>query len=173
MKRHLSVGLATLAMMVVGFVSQAEAQQLKIGFVDSDRILQESPAAAEIRATLETEFGPMRQEIEQMETRLQGQQDELRRAAATLSADVMQERQTALQQQYTAYQQRVQQIEQAFGQRQQQLVEPLMTRIRDILETVRREGNFSFIIDPPQGMVVSFDPQLDVTDRVLQRLAAR
>lgn len=170
MKRYLYVGFAALAAAVVGAASPAEAQQFKVGFLDSQRVLAESPAAATIRQTLETEFAPMRAEIEQLEQGLQQQQDALREAAAGLTPDAMQQRQQALQQQFTQYQQRVAQIEQAFAQRQQQLVEPLMTRIRGILEDVRRAGNYSFIIDPPDGLIVASDPALDVTDQVLQRL---
>jgi Skp family chaperone for outer membrane proteins len=45
-----------------------------------------------------------------------------------------------------------------------------MVRIRGVLEEVRAAGSYSFIIDPPEGMVVAVDPALDVTNDVIRRL---
>jgi outer membrane protein len=148
----------------------AQAQQLKIGYVNSQRILNETPAFADVRATLEREFTPLRAEIDTLEARLSRADDELRAQAGTLTEAARQQRQQTLQQQLAAYQQRAQQIQQQLQAREQELVGPVMQRIRGVLEEVRRAGNYSFIMDPPDGVIVAVDPALDVTNDVIRRL---
>ncbi|HEY0017031.1 MAG TPA: OmpH family outer membrane protein [Longimicrobium sp.] len=148
----------------------AQAQQLKIGYVNSQRILAQTPAFADVRATLEREFTPLRAEIDSLEARLGRADEEFRAQAGTLTEAARTQRQQALQQQLAQYQQRGQAIQQQLQQREQQLVAPVMERIRGIMEEVRRAGNYSFIMDPPEGLVVAVDPALDVTDDVIRRL---
>lgn len=156
---------------VLAALAAAPAQaQLKIGYVNSQRILAETPAFADVRATLEREFTPLRAEIDSLEARLGRADQEFQAQAGTLTEAARQQRQQTLQQQLQAYQQRGQQIQQQLQTREQELVAPVMQRIRGILEEVRRAGNYSFIMDPPDGMVVAVDPALDVTNDVIRRL---
>ncbi len=168
MKRFLSFAFAG-AVALAASAAPAQAQ-LKVGYVNSQRILAETPAFADVRATLEREFTPLRAEIDSLEARLSRGDEELRAQQATLTEAARQQRQQALQQQLAQYQQRTQQIQQQLQGREQELVAPVMLRIRGILEEVRAAGGFSFIIDPPDGLMVAVDPALDVTNDVIRRL---
>jgi outer membrane protein len=167
MKRIFSFVFAGVLAALAATPAQA---QLKIGYVNSQRILAETPAFADVRATLEREFTPLRAEIDSLEARLGRADQEFQAQAGTLTEAARQQRQQTLQQQLAAYQQRGQQIQQQLQTREQELVAPVMVRIRGILEEVRRAGNYSFIMDPPDGLVVAVDPALDVTNDVIRRL---
>jgi outer membrane protein len=168
MKRTLSFVLAGLA--VVATAASADAQQFKLGFLDSQRVLAEAPAFSAVRATMEQEFAPLRAEIERLESALQTADEQFRAQAQTMTETARTQRQQALQQQLAQYQQRGQQIQQQVAQREQELMGPIMEQIRGVLEQVRAAGNYSYIIDPPEGMVVAVDPALDVTSEVIRRL---
>ena len=168
MKRFLSFAFA--GALAVLAAAPAQAQQLKIGYVNSQRILAETPAFAGVRTTLEREFTPLRAEIDSLEARLSRGDEELRAQQGTLTEAARQQRSQALQQQLAAYQQRAQQIQQQLQAREQELVAPVMQRIRGVLEEVRAAGGFSFIMDPPDGVIVAVDPALDVTNDVIRRL---
>ena len=158
------------ALAALAAAAPAQAQQFKLGYINSDRILQATPAFADVRATLEREFTPLRNELDSLEAALTRANNDLQAQASTLSEAARQQRQQQLQQQLTAYQQRGQVIQQQLASREQELVAPVMQRIRGVLEEIRREGSFSIIIDPPDGVVVAVDPALDVTDQVIRRL---
>lgn len=168
MKRFLSFAIAAAA--AIATALPAGAQQLRIGYLDSERVLAETPAFAAVRTTMETEFTPLRQELEQLEQALQAADEQFRAQGATLTESARQQRQQALQQQLAQYQQRAQAIQQQVAAREQQLIAPVMERIRGVLEEVRAAGNYSFIIDPPEGTIVAVDPALDVTSEVIRRL---
>jgi outer membrane protein len=168
MKRFLSFAVAGAVALLAG-AAPAQAQ-LKVGYVNSQRILAETPAFADVRATLEREFTPLRAEIDTLEARLARGDEELRAQQGTLTEQARQQRTQALQQQLAQYQQRAQAIQQQLQSREQELVGPVMLRIRGVLEEVRAAGGYSFILDPPDGMVVAVDPALDVTNDVIRRL---
>jgi outer membrane protein len=167
MKRILSFAIA--AVLSVAATAPAQAQ-LKMGYVNSDRVLAETPAFADVRATLEREFTPLRAEIDTLEARLGRADADFRAQAPTLTEAVRTQRQQTMQQQFAQYQARAQQIQQQLQSREQELVRPVMERIRGVLEQVRAAGGYSFIMDPPEGVIVAVDPALDVTDQVIRAL---
>ena len=169
MKRILSVGvLGAAAALVIG--AAPAAAQIKIGFVNSQRILAEAPGVQQVQQTLQAEMTRLRAPLDSMEQRLNAANTAFQQQQATLTPQAREQRQTELQQQYAAYQQRGQQLQEQAQQRQQQLVQPVMQQINAAIEALRREGAFTMIVDSSQGGIVTVDPALDLTDRVLQRM---
>jgi outer membrane protein len=171
MKRVLSFALAAAAAAAFS-AAPAAAQTLKIGYLNSQRVLAEAPAAQAAQRTLEGEMTRYRAQVDSMGTALQTAQAELQRQSATLTEAARTQRQTELQQRFTTYQQRVNEIEQTAQRRQAELVDPVMKAINDVVEAVRREGNWSIIIDSATGVMVAADPALDLTQTVIDRLKA-
>lgn len=170
MKRSMFVGLLGAAAVLVMGVAPAGAQTLKIGFVNTQRVLAETPAVAQANQTLQTELARLRAPLDTMEQRLNAASQAFQQQQATLSAAARDQRQTELQQQYAAYQQRGQQLQEQAAQRQQQLIAPVMQQINAAIEAVRREGAYTFIVDSSAQGIVAVDPALDITDRVMARL---
>lgn len=173
MKRFFSVsGLLAAALLSFG-VSGAEAQAAqKFAYINSQKILAEAPGSAQAQQTLQRESATYRTQADSMERDLQRLQDAFNSQQATLSATVKQQRQTELQQKFAAYQQRMNQLQQTAQQREAQLVEPIMKRIRDTIELIRKEGGYAMIFDAGSSGMVAADTTLDLTDRVLARLRA-
>jgi outer membrane protein len=169
MKRILSAGvLGAVAALVMG--AAPAAAQIKIGFVNSQRILAEAPGVQQVQQTLQAEMTRLRAPLDSMEQRLNAANTAFQQQQATLSAAAREQRQGELQQQFQAYQQRGQQLQEQAQQRQAQLVQPVMQQINAAIEVLRREGGFTMIVDSSQGGIVTVDPALDLTDRVLQRM---
>ncbi len=168
MRRFLSVGFLGAAALLLGS-AQAEAQ-VKVGFVNSQRVLAEAPGLAQVQQTLQRELTGLRAPLDTLEQRLNAANTALQQQQASLTPQVRQQRQNELQQQYQAYQQRGEQLQRQAQQREQQLVAPVMQQITAAIEAVRREGAYTYIMDSSQGGIVAVDPALDITDRVLARL---
>jgi len=169
MKRILSAGvLGAVAALVLG--AAPAAAQIKIGFVNSQKILAEAPGVQQVQQTLQAEMARLRAPLDSMEQRLNAANTAFQQQQATLTPAAREQRQNELQQQFAAYQARGQQLQEQAQQRQQQLVQPVMTQINQAIEALRREGGFTLIVDSSQGGIVTVDPALDLTDRVLQRM---
>lgn len=174
MKIRHRAGAPALAALLLAFsvshLPAQAAQNTRIGFVNSQRILAEAPGAAEAQRTFEQEMTRFGEEVDAMERDLERLRGELERQSATLSATARQQRQQDLQQRFATFQQRVGELETTAQRRRAELVEPVMRRISDAIEEVRREGSFALIFDTATGAVIAADPGLDLTDRVLARL---
>jgi outer membrane protein len=180
MKRFLLVGAVCSAVMFAAAptaleaqargAQTAQAQGTRFAFVNSQRILADAPGAREAQQSFEREMQRFRIEVDSLEQAIEQAQADLQRQQATLSPTVRQQRQQEIQQQFTVYQQRVQELERTAQRRQSELVEPVMQRISETIEAIRREGNYAMIFDASAGVLITADPALDLTERVLTRL---
>ena len=126
MKRILSAGvLGAVAALVLG--AAPAAAQIKIGFVNSQKILAEAPGVQQVQQTLQAEMARLRAPLDSMEQRLNAANTAFQQQQATLTPAAREQRQNELQQQFAAYQARGQQLQEQAQQRQQQLVQPVMT----------------------------------------------
>jgi len=148
----------------------AQAQQLRIGYVDTERLFAEAPAFAGVREAMQREFAPYRQELDSLEMALRTANDALQADALTDAQRA--QMQEAFQQQLDFFRFRSQQLQEQAVAREQQLMEPVLVRVREQIQELRREGGYSFIISPPDGLVLAVDPELDLTEALIRRLGS-
>jgi outer membrane protein len=172
MNRHLVRILGFFAVTLLAGAGVAEAQTVKLGYVNSQRIMAEAPGTAEAQAAFQADMESYRAELGRLEAQLDTLQQNFDRQQATLSGTVRTERQTEIQQAFVAYQQRQMQLEEQAQTRQAELVEPIMQRVTTTIEQLRSEGAYSMIFDTANGALLAGDPAFDLTDQVLTRLRA-
>src|ERR1700740_1897226 len=73
------------AFLLAGVALGAQAQELKIGYVNSDRVLREAAPAKAAQAKLEAEFSKREKELNDIGSRLKAASDKLDKDAPTLS----------------------------------------------------------------------------------------
>jgi outer membrane protein len=86
--KHMSrtiLSCALVAVLATATVAVAEAQALKIGFVNFGRLLEESPQAKAAQAALESEFLPRQRDVAAQRKSLQEKVDKLQKEAAVMS----------------------------------------------------------------------------------------
>ena len=167
MKRILFV--ATLVLSLPG---SAAAQDLKIGYINSQDILAAAPGALEAKDQFDADMVTYRTEVEQLATELDNLVKQYEQQQALLSPTARQTREMDIRAKQQAYQERVAAIDERAGLRQQELVQPVMDRINTVIEEIRAEGSYALIVDVSSGAVVAADPLLDLTQEVLARLQA-
>lgn len=84
MTRHI-LTCALIAASALAGAPAAEAQALKIGYVNFGRLLEESPQAKAAQAALEAEFMPRQRDVAAQQKALQEKADKLQKEAAVMS----------------------------------------------------------------------------------------
>jgi outer membrane protein len=84
MMSKLLQSVALAASMVVA-TSAVQAQELKIGYVNSEAVLRESNLAKLAQAKLEAEFGKREKDLKDQESKLRAAAEKLEKDAPTLS----------------------------------------------------------------------------------------
>ena len=91
-----SIKSSLLAISLVAASLAAQAQDLKIGYVNSDRVLREATPAKAAQAKLETEFSKREKELAEVANKLKAASDKLEKDAPTLAESERQRRQREL-----------------------------------------------------------------------------
>ena len=160
-------------LMVLALAGSVEAQaSLKIGYIDSQAILDQDPAARQAQRQFEASLATYQSEVQQLGEELQRLIEAYEQQQAMLSEDAKANRQEQIRLRQTEYQRRIQELEQQATLRQAELVEPVMERISSIIDAMRAEGGYSIIFDVAAQGIISADPSLDLTPEVIRRLQA-
>lgn len=161
---------AALALLTVVSLP-ASAQGTKLAYVQTSTLLDQAPGRAEAEAQFEKETGGYRDQIKRMSDSLNAMVASFEKSQATLSAATRDARSKDIQAREAEYQRRSREIEQKAQTRQNELVQPILDKIKQAIEDVRVEGGYAMIFNADQGSpIVAVDKNLNVTDRVLARL---
>lgn len=168
-----SIRAASLALVVLaasGASASAQAPQ-KFAYVRTSVLLEQAPGRADAEATFDREAGTFRDQIKRMSDSLNTMVAAYQKSQSTLSASARETRERDLGAKQAEYERRTRELEQRAQTRQQELVQPILDRVKASIEDVRVEGGYTFIFNMDQGTpILAADKNLDITDRVLMKL---
>jgi outer membrane protein len=163
---------AFMIMLAAGFCVSVEAQ--KFGYVDSGSILEMMPKVKEAESTLETLGKQLQAKGQKMMQDYQTKYQDLeRRVQAGDIAPKDQEAQVAMLKEDEAEIQQFQQdMQNQLAARREELLAPILDRIRTAIEAVAKEGGYSYIFDgsPGVGVLLYADASTNVTPMVKAKL---
>ena len=161
--------LASLAALSVPASAQTAS---KIGYIDSRKLLQGAPGATEIQTTLQKELASWSAQVDAARDSLQRMVTDFQQKSVLLSPDAKQKRQDDIIAKEAALNARVQDIRTKADARQQELLKPLMDKVQAAITELRTAEGYAIIFDAAAEGMVSADPALDLTDKVLAKLKA-
>jgi outer membrane protein len=159
----LSLVAATLA---TGVASAQEA--LKIGYVNSERVLREATPAKAAQAKLEAEFGKREKELQDSATRLKAAADKLEKDGPTLTEAERVRRQRELVEQDRDLTRRRREFQEDLNQRRNEELATVVERANRVIKQIFESEKFDLILQE----VVFAGPRVDITDRVIKALSA-
>jgi len=166
---------ATRLALVITAASAAPAMgqgAQKIAYVDSKVILSRAPGRQQAEDTFNKEMEASRAQVQKMGDSLQTMIADYQKVQATLAANIREQRESAIRKKQEDYQSRAGALDQQMQQRQMELVKPIMDQIRKVLDDIRQEEGYAFILDAGSdaGVIVAADRNLDITEKVISRL---
>ena len=165
--RAAPVALALLAALSL----PARAQGIKVAYVQTSVLLDQAPGRAEAEAQFDKETGGYRDQIKRMSDSLNAMIADFQKRSTSLTATARETQGKGIQAKEAEYQRRTQELEQKAQGRQNELVQPILDKIKGAIEEVRVEGGYAMIFNADQGSpIVAVDKSLNVTDRVLSKL---
>ena len=173
MRTRTPVIVSVLLGLIAAFSGGALGKELKIGYIDSNRILTEYKGMADVQAKLEKAKSEWDKETQMREAELDSLRDEYDTQSLMWSEKTRQEKQKAIQEKYADYQRFVNEIiapTGKFAQRRMDLLKPIYDKINGILDQLGKEEDYDFIFDVDIPAVVFAKPEYDLTDRVLEEL---
>lgn len=161
----------TLAVVAIGAagagVAEAQAQDLKVGFVNPGRVSSESPQAEAARRKLEQEFAPRDQELVEMQKELQKMEERLNRDAAIMSESEQRELEREIVERKREIRRAQEAFREDFNIRRNEELGNLQRRIVDTITQVAKERGFDLVVS--DGVIFASD-RIDITDLIIERL---
>ena len=179
MQRLVLVSLAAVAVLataptaLLGQGPQSASGPVKIAFISSQEILQKTPGYAVAESTYRKELQTAQTEVQRLQQQLDSSVQVFDQQSFVLSPAARSAKQKDLQAMQQRVEQRSTELQDRLRQREQELLGPLRARITSVIQGIRAEMNYSLIFDADAagGFVAAADPALNITARVLQRLA--
>ena len=147
--------------------------QMKIGYIDSNRIMADFEEVRTAQAKLEKQTRQFEAEYTGYLAQLDSLQRSFERQKLLLSAEKQQEKEAEMQQLYMATQQFQQQKFSPQGEiylYQAQLMEPILKKVDDAVKIVGAAKGFDFIFDAGNSGLVYALPAYDITTEVIAEL---
>jgi len=145
--------------------TSAAAQQLRVGYVDMKRVLDNAPQVLAGREKLDLEFRPRNETIEFQERQTQAMDDRLQMGNLAEDARLRLDRELREMQRNVNRQKEDLRDELSF--RRTEEVQKLEAQINQAVEEIARNNGYDLILSSP---VVYADPSLDITQLILDQL---
>ena len=160
-----SAAAALLALAALG----AQAQELKIGYVNADRVLRDATPAKAAQAKLEAEFGKREKELADMANKLKAAGEKLDKDAPTLAESERNRRQRELVEQNRDFDRKRREFQEDLTQRKNEELASVVERANKVMKQIFDSAKYDLIIQE----AVFAGPKIDITDKVIKALNAQ
>ncbi len=156
---------------LLSFVSNA---QLKIGYVDSDTIMDNFPDVQDARQKLDALIQEWQTEVRKLESDLRAKQDDYDKRKLIMTEQTSIEAMadiTKLQKEIADYRDKKFGANGELFQKQNELMKPIQNKVFTIIQQVATEEDLDFVFDRSGDILFLYaKPQYDLTAKVIERL---
>lgn len=162
MKR--AIGL--LFPLVLACTAMPALAEFKIGFVNGQRVVQESPQAKKAKQKLEKEFEKRDQELQQISKRLQGLQESIEKNGVTMAESDRRAKEREFNELNRDFQRKQREFREDLNLRQNEEMAGIFERANKIIRQIAEAEKYDLIVQE----AVYFSPRIDITDKVIKAL---
>ncbi len=160
--------IALIFMAISGFSVPLHAEtDVKIGFVDTERILREAAPAVRAQKKLEKEFEKRSQELEKLAKQLQAMQQTMEKNAVTLSDTERRAKEREFSDLTRDMQRREREYREDLNQRRNEELAGVLDRANKAIKVIAEAEKYDIIFQE----VVYRSQRIDITEKVLKALA--
>ena len=148
---------------------------IKIGYIDTEYILENLPEYNQISKRLEEKAGDWKKEIEERSRKINQKKESLKSERILLTSEMIEEIEEEIlidEEELSEYQQK------RFGPRgdliiqKQQLIQPIQDQIFNAIRELAKSRNYDFIFDKSADIVMLYsDKRYDVSDQILRTIS--
>jgi outer membrane protein len=160
---------SAVAAMLACAALTAQAQELKIGYVNADRVLRDAAPAKAAQLKLEAEFGKREKDLAELAGRLKAASEKLEKDAPTLAETERSRRQRDLVEQDREFQRKRREFQEDLTQRKNEELASVVERANKVMKQIFDTEKYDLIIQE----AVFAGPRIDITDKVIKALNAQ
>ncbi|WP_443089904.1 OmpH family outer membrane protein [Zoogloea sp.] len=160
------MGISTLAGVLLAVFAQTAAAEVKVGFVNSDRIMKEAVPAKKAQQKLEKEFEKRDQDLQRMAKQLQGMQEGLEKNGVTMAEGEHRAKEREFNDLNRDFQRKQREFREDLNQRRNEELAGVLERANKTIKAIAEAEKFDIIFQE----AVYASPRIDITDKVIKAL---
>ena len=157
---------STLAALVLAVFAQTAAAEVKVGFVNSDRVMKEAPPAKKAQQKLEKEFEKRDQELQRLAKQLQGMQEALEKNGMTMAEGERRNKEREFNELNRDFQRKQREFREDLNQRRNEELAGVLERANKTIRQIAETEKYDIIFQE----AVYASPRIDITDKVIKAL---
>ena len=147
----------------------AQAQEMKIGYVNSDKVLRDAIPARAAQTKIEAEFSKRDKDLTDLAVKLKAAADKLEKEAPTLAESERVRRQRELVDQDREIQRKRREFQEDLSQRKNEELAAVVDRANKVIKQIFDQEKYDLIVQE----VIFASPRIDITDKVIKALNAQ
>ena len=168
MNRYLALGVLGVGLMVsplaMRFASSAVPSNPKIGLLDIERTLTETPAGKRANDAFEKTRKAKQAELDKEQADLKKADAELDKQATVLKPEVLRSKKGDLEKQFVALQQTYVKLERDLASERTKLIQDLLQKADPVIKDIAKSEGVQLIVD--REAAVWWDPAIDLTSKL-------
>ena len=153
------------AVILMGYAAlTVQAQEIRIGFINTDRIFKEANTAKQAQAKLEQEFSKREKDLNDSGNALKTAVEKFEREAPTLSESQRVSRQKQLGEQDRDFQRKRREFQEELNARKNEEFQLVLERANRVIKQVAEAEKYDLVLQE----AVYINPKHDITDKVLK-----
>ncbi|NCA70145.1 MAG: OmpH family outer membrane protein [Sphingobacteriia bacterium] len=165
--------LPILALVLSALVSVPVSAAGTVGFVDMQKVLEESRLGQRLQEELRVEFEPRGRALAEEEAAIIQLRKDLERDSALMSNEQVKKAESEIESRIRAYQEQTNAIQQEILKVQQAKGRDVIEPAREAIKTVAAQKKLSMVVEPGMAGLLYIDEALDVTTAVITELDAK
>lgn len=157
---------STLAALVLAVFAQTAAAEVRVGFVNSDRVMKEAPPAKKAQQKLEKEFEKRDQELQRLAKQLQGMQEALEKNGMTMAEGERRNKEREFNELNRDFQRKQREFREDLNQRRNEELAGVLERTNKTIRQIAEAEKYDIIFQE----AVYASPRIDITDKVIKAL---
>ena len=157
---------------VLGFVAMAglaSAAELKIGYVNAVKVIEEAPQGEAALKKLEAEFAPRDKQIVEMQNRLKQMEQDLEKNALVLKENEHRSKEFEVVTLKRDLRRATQEFREDYNLRRNEELAALQKIVQKTIAEIAKQENYDLILES----AVYAGPKVDVTDKILKKLGKK
>ncbi|OGF97160.1 MAG: hypothetical protein A2Z06_04270 [Candidatus Glassbacteria bacterium RBG_16_58_8] len=167
--KRLSRGLLTPFLVMV-IASASFAQELRIGYVDTEKVLDQAPGAEEASKIFDEEVQAWKGEAETLKAELDNLIAEYESQKLILSPEKKREKEERITLKRGEYDKRLFEIQGKIQQRSAELSQPILEKVSQTITVIAEREKYDLVFDSSLGAILYASPTYDLTQLVVDEL---
>ncbi|MBI5189999.1 MAG: OmpH family outer membrane protein [Nitrospirae bacterium] len=164
--RRLIASILVVSGLLLGYCGVSGAADIKIGYVDFQKVQGDSKAGKDIIKSMETMLKDKQAQLDKRQDEIEKMMQEIEKQSSVLSSDVRKQKEEKLQKEYKDLQRFKSDSEEDLNKKKAELLKQMVEEIASVINKYGKEEGYTLILE---RSVVLYAPEaVDITDRIVK-----